>query len=426
MTQPLEAVLLGAGGRGTGFGRFALSDPDKLKIIGVAEPDAGRRAKFAADHSIPAENCFERFEDLLSRPQLAALCVNTTMDHHHLPSALMALKAGYHLFLEKPIAETPQGVLAISEAAQKSGRIIQICHPLRYTPFYTKAREFLDSGAIGRVLHITMAENVAYWHFAHSFVRGNWGVVEKSGPLILTKCCHDMDIAVYLAGGEPVRVASQGGRKWFRAENAPAGAPKRCLDGCPVEKTCPYFAPSMYMTDLTEWPVDVISLDTSLEARRKALETGPYGRCVYHCDNTTSDHQAVTADFDNGVGVMFGVHSTSMHPNRTLRILGSEGELNGHLEKGEISIVRFGPGQGAGIEPVVHDIKAAISDGHLGGDTGAILNFVRMVRENDLEGSAKSLKIAVDGHLLAFAAEKARASASVVAMEEFNKSFKTA
>jgi predicted dehydrogenase len=340
------------------------------------------------------------------------------MDAHHLPSTMMALEAGYDVFLEKPMAVTPRDCLRIAEAARARQRIVQICHPLRYTPFYIKARELLTSGAIGRVISLTMVENVGYWHFAHSYVRGNWGVAEKTGPLILTKCCHDMDLAVWLAGDTPVRVASFGALNEFRSDRAPQGAPSRCPDGCPVETTCPYFAPAMYMGDNTEWPVSVISSDPSAEARWRALLTGPYGRCVYRCDNTAVDHQTVLAEFANGVSLGFSVHANSFHPCRTLRVTGSEGELNGHLERAEISVVRFTPGQGLEAKPRVLS-TAGPADAHHGGDTGAITNFLRCVRDDDKQGAGESLDIAVTGHLLAFAAEQARVTQTVVDMQSF-------
>lgn len=419
MTSPLEAVLLGAGQRGTdACGAFARRHPEQLRFVAVAEPDEERRRRFARQHGIDPAMCFAAYEDLLARPQLAPLCFNTTMDAHHLPSTLMALEAGYDIFLEKPMAVTARDCLRIAQAARARGRIVQICHPLRYTPFYTKARDLLTSGAIGRVISMTMVENVGYWHFAHSYVRGNWGVAAKTGPLILTKCCHDMDLAVWLAGDDPVRVASFGALNEFRPDRAPAGAPNRCTDGCPVEKTCPYFAPAMYMGDNTDWPVSVISTDPSAEARWQALLTGPYGRCVYRCDNTAVDHQTVIAEFANGVSLGFSVHANSFHPCRTLRVTGSEGELNGHLEKAEISVVRFTPGQGLEANPRVFS-TAGQADTHHGGDTGAISNFLRCVREDDKQGAAESLDIAVAGHLLAFAAEQARVTQTVVDMKSF-------
>jgi predicted dehydrogenase len=416
---PAEAVLIGAGQRGREvFGGFARLHPDLLRFVAVAEPDEGKRERFAREHAIGSERRFASFEDLLSNSQFAALCFNASMDRQHLPSSLLALERGYHLLLEKPMAESAEACLEIQATARRTGRIVQICHPLRFTPFYRRVKELLDDGIIGYPISLTMNENVAHWHFAHSYVRGNWGRVETSGPLILTKCCHDMDVAAWLMGRPVRRVASFGSLTHFRAENAPDGAPERCTDGCPAEKTCPHFAPAVYLTGNTRWPTSVISVDSSLEARRRALETGPYGRCVFRSPNTTVDHQVVSAEFEGGTTFDFAVRAFTADCFRTIRILGSEGELNGHLEKAHITTARFG--QGLGETQRRRRARVEKPEGtHLGGDPVVIRNFLRCCAEGDHETAERSLEIAVEGHLLAFAAEQARATGQTVVMAEF-------
>lgn len=418
----VEAVLLGAGGRGTyTCGAYAKRNPEALKFIAVAEVNEGRRKRFAQLHDIPAENCFASYEELLERPQMAPLCFNATMDRNHLPSALMALEKGYHLFLEKPMAHTPLGCLQIAQEAARRKKMVQICHPLRYTPFYNKLKEVLDAGKIGSIISMSMYENVGYWHFAHSFVRGNWPRMDTSGPLILTKCCHDMDLATWLADSQVKTVASMGNLYYFRRENAPPDAPDRCTDGCPVEKTCPFHAPTFYLVENGEdWPYSAISLDHSKEARLKALENGPYGRCIFKCDNDVVDHQVLSAEFENRITLNFAVRANSFYCYRTVRIIGTEGEINGHLEKSEFSVHRFTQGQGLNVEPEIFKVEN-VSDSHLGGDTGVTGNFLRAYRENDYAGMQHSLEIAVEGHLLSFAAEEARAKAQTVRMEDYKK-----
>lgn len=422
ITGAMDAILIGAGQRGhDAFGGFALRHPNELRFVAVCDPIEGKRRRFAEAHGIPSERQFASHADMLARPAMAPLCVNATMDRDHLATATMAMEAGYHLILEKPMAPSPGECIALAESARRLGRIMQIVHPLRYTSLYRLAKELLDGGAIGRVISISMAENVGYWHFAHSYVRGNWRRADESGPMILTKCCHDMDIAAWLAGAPVRRVASSGSLSWFRAENKPAGAPARCLDGCPAEKTCPWFAPALYLGQMIEWPVSVISVDTSHEARRQALLTGPYGRCVFDCDNDVVDHQVVAAEFENGVTLDFAVRATTNDCYRSLRILGGEGELNAHFEKNVISITRFGPCTGEPRRDEIHR-PALVDGGHGGGDTGVIRNALRLLRDGDMAAMNASLDIAVEGHLLAFAAEHARQTGRSISMAEFKTS----
>jgi predicted dehydrogenase len=412
--QPVEAVLLGAGQRGRDtYGGFALRNPHLIRFVAVADPDEGRRRAFAADHAIPPARQFRTWEELLAQPQMAPLCVNTTMDRTHLPSSLAALQAGYHLLLEKPMADTPQGCLAIADAARRHHRIVQICHPMRYSAFYSKAKELLERGCVGRPFVVFMTENVAYWHFAHSYVRGNWRRFDESGPLVLTKTCHDMDVVAWLMGCAPRRVASMGELRFFRPENAPAGAPARCTEGCPAEATCPFYAPAAYLGQTTDWPVSVISLDKSFEARKRALEEGPYGRCVFRCDNDVVDHQIVTAEFENGTMLNFTVSACTASCYRTLRVVGSEGELHGRYDRSDLRIERFVQGVFPEIPTETHRVVAG-EGSHGGGDWRVMRNCVRLIREEDYAEAERSLEIAVDGHLLSFAAEEARRSGEVL------------
>jgi len=420
--KPIEAVLIGAGGRGIGgVGRFAERFPEELNFVAVAEPIKERRDYFARVHNIPEENCFESWEDVVEREQMAPLCFNMTMDRTHYESAMKLLDKGYHLFLEKPMADTPVRCLEIAEKARQMNRMLQICHPMRFTPIYTKIKELLDQGEIGDIISLSMYENVAYWHFAHSYVRGNWHRYDESGPLILTKCCHDMDLATWLVDTHVRKASSFGNLKYFRRENAPAGAPENCMKGCPEEKTCPYFAPSVYLTEETGWPVSAISVDTSYEARKKALEEGPYGKCVFRNDNDIVDHQVVAAEFENGVTLDFAVRANTFSCYRTARIIGTKGELNAHDEKSEISIRHFVQGNRDNEKEKVYKVDVSDMEGHQGGDEGVIRNFLRCYRNNEVDYMDHSLDIAVEGHLLSFGAEEARTSGKVLDMKEFKK-----
>ena len=418
-----EAVLIGAGERGReSSGAYAIRFPEKLKFVAVAEPDDNKRERFAQQHGISDEDCFPCYEALFEKDRLAPLCFNTTMDRKHLDSSIMALEKGYHLFLEKPMATDPQSCLRIFSQALKSRLMVQVCHPLRYTGFYKKVKELLDQGEIGEIVSFTMEENVCYWHYAHSFVRGNWARNDKSGPFILTKCCHDMDIAAWLSGSPVKKVSSIGSLRFFRGENAPEGAPERCTQGCPVEKECPFYAPAYYLGENTGWPVGAISGDTSLKARKEALEKSPYGRCVFRCGNNVADHQLVNAEFPNGVMFNFAVRALSSYPYRSIRIVGTKGELRGHFEKGEIAITKFIPEYVWSYKPEIIEVKPDVG-AHMGGDTGVINHFLRCFEEDDYEAMKSSLKIALEGHMLSFAAEEARTGSNILSLKDFKSRF---
>ena len=313
------------------------------------------------------------------------------------------------------MSNTLAGNVRLVQAAEAHGRLLMVCHVLRYTAFFAAVHDLLASGRLGRIVTVEHRENVAYWHMAHSYVRGNWRDSREESPMILAKCCHDMDLLFWNLG--PVRrLSSFGSLLHYRPENAPAGAPERCTDGCPVADECPWYAPRLYLHDYTGWPVSVISEDTSPEARRNALETGPYGRCVYHCDNDVVDHQTVNLEFESGAtGVLF-MHGHSHDEERTMRYDGTRATLRG----------RFGEGLGDSLE--IHDHLSgrveridplAQASGHGGGDAGLMAAFVQTLRGRG--SSLTTARESLESHLMAFAAEEARVQESIVRMDEFRQ-----
>jgi hypothetical protein len=233
----------------------------------------------------------------MEQPKLADAALICTMDRLHYQPAMKGLEKGYHILLEKPMSPVPKECIELAESAKKYERILSVCHVLRYTPFFSTLKKLLEDGRIGKLLTIQHNENVAVWHYTYAFVRGRWNNSIESSPMILQKSCHDMDILYWLAGEECSRLSSFGSLLHFKRENAPAGAPERCLDGCPAENNCPHNAYRHYLSKNAYWIKDMISFDGSFEAREKALREGPYGRCVYKCDNNVVDHQVVNLEF---------------------------------------------------------------------------------------------------------------------------------
>ncbi len=416
MAQPIETALIGAGNRGyAAYGLYALRHPDQIRFTAVAEPHQERRRRFAAAHRIPPERQFASWQELYAQGQIARALVNCTLDRMHLESTLPALELGYDVLLEKPMSNALAGNVRLVQAAEAHGRLLMVCHVLRYTAFFSALHEILASGRLGRIVTVEHRENVVYWHMAHSFVRGNWRNSQIESPMILAKCCHDMDLLFWNLG--PVRrLSSFGSLLHYRPENAPPGAPERCTDGCPVAGECPWYAPRLYLHDYTGWPVSVISEDLSLQARRRAIETGPYGRCVYRCDNDVVDHQTVNLEFESGAtGVLF-MHGHAHEEQRTMRYDGTRATLR----------AKFGYGFGDNLEIHDHltgrveqiDLQAGAS-GHGGGDFGLMAAFVQAL--HNPASALTTARESLESHLMAFAAEDARLQGSVVSMDDFRR-----
>lgn len=418
----VKAVLIGAGQRGKdAYATYAHGHPGDICFVGVCEPNEQRREIFCKEHGIPEDMSFASWEDFFARSYDIDAVLICTQDHMHFAPASQALEKGYHVLLEKPMSNTPEECVALGELAQHSGKIFSICHVLRYTPFFVTLKKLLDSGEIGQLISISHNENVAYWHQAHSFVRGNWRNSESSSPMIVAKSCHDMDILLWLAGADCLRISSFGMLSHFKEEQAPKGSPQYCLDGCPAQDECLYYAPHMYIEKKDTWQGKVFRSVVTEDAERddavlEALRSGPYGRCVYHCDNNVVDHQVVNLEFANEVTASFSMTAFTNECTRTLKLMGTKGEIRGAMEKNEIEITRFGSGTK---ETICFDQSA---HGHNGGDHGIMRDFVKQVREHGTYESRTSASQSVQGHLIAFAAEKSRVENEVITLSQYKNS----
>lgn len=417
----VTAVLIGAGQRGYEvYGKCALGHPDELKFVAVAEPITARRERFAKEHGIPPERCFPSWENLLEQPKMADAAFICTQDRMHTEPTLKALEQGYHVLLEKPMSPVAEECIAMGRYAERYNRIFSICHVLRYSEFFSTIKQIIESGRLGEIVNIKHAENVGYWHQAHSFVRGNWRNSQETSPMILQKCCHDMDIILWLMNKSCKKVSSMGSLQYFKKENAPAGAPARCTDGCPAADGCPFNAERFYLSENVQWPVSVISEDTSLEARRQALETGPYGRCVYQCDNNVVDHQVTVLEFEGGATATLTMCAFTPDCTRAIEVMGTKGYLCAEMKKfgdtarhNEISVFDYLTQTVKKIEVDDHGLMT----GHEGADVLLTMGFIRQVAEHDANGRTAAAR-SVESHLMSLAAERSRMENRQVTMEE--------
>jgi hypothetical protein len=244
----------------------------------------------------------------------------------------------------------------------------------------------------------------------------------------------------------------------FRSENAPTDAPERCLDGCPASGTCPYYAPFIYMdllplwrtidstssgltkwtaqaelrfpwlveaasalipllrqvSDYRGWPRSVLTLNPTPENLYQALLTGPYGRCVYRCNNDVVDHQVVSMEFEGGLSVTLTMHGHSHIEGRTTKIEGSHASLEAAFSLGgswiEISNHRDG-------EMTRYNTSASLPSSHSGGDEGLLEAFIDSLRGEKIEAAKRVADEALESHLLAFAAEEARIRERTIRLE---------
>lgn len=399
-------AIVGAGQRGVGYAGWIARHSDRARVVAVAEPRAYQRESLAREHGV--KHVFSSWAELAAAPRLADVAIVSTQDAEHVEPAVALARKGYHLLVEKPLAPTPEECARLVEAVTEAGVLFAVCHVMRYRPYTKLVKRVVDEGRLGEIVSVQHLEPVGHWHYAHSYVRGNWRRGDQASFMLLAKSGHDIDWLRHIVGRRITRVSSFGSLQHFRRSSQPAGAADRCLD-CAVEPTCPYSAPRVYLgmvrAGRTGWPVSVLTDQVTEEGVTEALRMGPYGRCVYACDNDVVDHQVVALEFDGGATGTFTMTGFTPHMDRQTRIFGTRGCL-----EGDGSVVR------------VHDFLSgasevlgvgAVEEGHGGGDAELMAAFTSAVETGDsshiLSGAGESL----ESHLAVFAAERARLSGVV-------------
>lgn len=408
----IKVAVIGAGNRGYEAYYPYIRENEDMKLVSVCDIDEERLEKIRKEVDLDEEYIFSSTEDFFKKMDQEVFCdaiIIATNDRDHYKTTMKVLDYPVHVLLEKPISGNKKEVVDIAKKSENMDRVFMICHVLRYAPLYKKIKELLDKGEIGKIMSINHNENIGYYHFAHSFVRGNWSNAEKSSPLILQKSCHDMDILLYFIGKKPLSLSAYGHLSYFTKENQPEGASSRCLD-CKYQDTCVFSSKDFYTSNKGRGWRNVVTDDATKEGLEKALREGPYGRCVYDSDNTVCDHQAIAIDFEDGVNVVFNLSAFSNEVHRNIKIMGSKGELIADDHTNEITIRRFK-------EDTSITYKVQAEHGHGGGDYGLMDAFYKAIKGDKAE-VLSGARESVLSHLMCFAAEDSRLNKKMVEFKE--------
>ena len=417
----ITAAVIGCGNRGNAYADCCALMPDKIKIVACADILPDRVNRYAEKCGIPENMRFSSGAELLAQEKLADVCIITTLDRLHYCHAIPALERGYHLLLEKPASPDPKECLEIARVANEKNLHVVVCHVLRYTSFYRRLKQVLDSGKIGKLMSIRACEQACYWHQAHSFVRGNWRNKEETSPMLLQKCCHDMDIYFWLTGKHYVAVSSFGMLSYYKEENAPEGAPERCSEACPAYEKCPYSIKACYLDHIDRgefgWPYDVVYPECDPVAYREELKTSPFGRCVYKCDNNVVDHQIVNFLMEDDVTFSFTMTAFTSGGGRSLHFMGTEGDIKADMDGSYFYVTRFGE------ETEKVETYSEIDQyGHGGGDYGLVKDLVALLNGEAKDISFSTIDDSIESHIACLAAEESReAGGKLVTIKDYIK-----
>lgn len=408
--KQVSIVAIGAGNRTNKYLEYVKQHPDKAKLVGVVELNEIRRNKIAEKFCIEPSACFTDYHDFFrSSLKVDAVMICTPENMHYEP-CMMAIEAGYHVLLEKPIAQTPEECIAIGEAARRKNVIVTVCHVLRYHPYFIKLKELACSGELGNIISINHRTAVGVDRAAHSFVRGPWRKESETNPMLISKCCHDIDFLLWLTKTRCRKLTSFGSLRWFKSTNAPEGSAHRCID-CQVESQCPFSAVDLYRIR-RDWIAnfDVPQGKNIDEVIEEELKHGLYGRCIYHCDNDVVDHQIVSMEMESEVTINFSMDIFTLEDHRATQICLTEGEIEG--DETQIKVRRFRGG-----EETIYDFSdIKHKPFHAGADLDLMADFIEAIQT---EGKylRTSIDLSVESHRICFEAERSRKEKRTILFE---------
>jgi len=415
--KKITTVVVGYGDRGSIYADYASKYPEELEIKAVVDPDSFRMDIAKQKFNLKDEQCILDFDKFVKMGKIADCAIVTTMDTLHYIQAKTLLNHGYDVLVEKPVVNNAKELEELRDLAKKNGRIMMVCHVLRYTPFYSSMKKDILDGKIGEIVHIETSELVGVSHASTSFIRGKWNNEKICGsPYLLAKCCHDIDLLCWLNNqAKPSEVVSYGGRDFIVPSKAPKGSTDRCYNGCPYIDSCRFSAKSLYIKNnifsfLTFKKFKKKYEDITEEEKINALKTDdPMGVCAYKTNTDLIDHQGVMVKFSNGSTAFHSLLSAVAKPGRKIHIIGTQGEIEGFFEDNKYEIRKF-DFNSSWYKTETVDVLSKVEQGvaHGGGDIGLMRDFVRRMRGEQPSISSTDISDSINGHECVYAAEKSR------------------
>ena len=401
MDKKFTVAIIGMGGRGRAYTREMSKLPDKFEVVYFCDFTEFRINDAKRDFGFTDEMYTKDENEFFSKKR-ADICVVATQDQDHVRHAIKALELGYDVLCEKPISDNEEECRKLLEAQKKYGGKVFICHVLRYAPAFVKLKEIIDSKVCGDVVMVDLIEQVYYFHQAHSYVRGNWRRRDQTSPMIIAKCCHDLDLLQWYIGSKCESLSSVGDLRHFKKECKPEGAADRCTD-CKYVDTCAYSAVRGYITNKF-WGTDLITpvRPITTAALFEGLKTSPYGRCVYACDNDVVDNQIVMMKFENGVTANLRMTAFTKAGGRIIKVYCTNGEIEFDAHQEFIDVKLFN----AKTERIHTKELIESGYGHGGGDAGIVKGLYNLLTGNAEGGT--TLEASIESHLMGFAAEESR------------------
>lgn len=394
----VKLAVIGVGNRTGKYLRYFSLHPDTVELAAVVEPDPVRREACRKQFSLSEDRCFSSSDAFFEsfREPCDGVIIGSPDRFHH-AQALKAIERGWHILLEKPVAQSYGQCVEIAEAARHRGVKVGVCYVLRFMSLYRKVKELLESGAIGRVTGVSHQEFVGIDRMLHTFVRGYWNRAETTAPSFVSKCCHDVDMLLWTTGAKIKDVQSAGSLAWYRPENVPPGSTERCID-CPVERDCSYSAVDMYLRrGVWTRNFTVPEGKTLTEVLEEQMRTGRFGRCAFRCDNDVADRQLVTLTAADGILLTIEMNALTRREGRETVFAGTRGEM---VVAGQVIEVRDRTGSLIQVQDFSQEASLPY---HANADLLLVEDFIKAVAAPD-RLPAVTLEDSLESHRICFLA----------------------
>ena len=431
-------AILGYGDRSGKYSSYALKNPEELEVVAVIDVSKHKLNLAKQTFNLAENQLFLSLDDFLDKSIKCDFVINGTMDILHYETSIKLLNGGYNILLEKPITANVNELLEIQRLANEKNLKVIVCHVLRYTMFYSKIKEVIASGAIGKIVSIQMNEHVWHGHFINAFVRGKWRSEKECGSgLLLAKSCHDTDLMCWLNNDtEPKYISSFGSRSYYTPENAPDGATEYCYN-CPNKDKCVFNALEFelkkdYCPQYTWLELDKPLEQLTEQEKIEHLKKSAYGKCVYKTDMDIVDRQCVSVEYANGSIATLNIVGGATVAGRHIHIVGDKGEIVGYIEENKFVVRKFFACdyEKEFIEKQeVYDLDKIFAlqgkdqsvTGHYGGDYFIMKDLLSLLRNEGSSLSTTDINDSVFGHLVCYCAEISRKEKRVVEINELCK-----
>ena len=404
----IKLAIIGTGLRGAyTYAPLIEKYKDKCEIVAFVENKKGRRDLFLEKYPIDENMVFDNLNDFIAHDKLADAVIISHYDLLHYDTAQVLLVKGYDVLVETPASNSLDGLVHLKEfCVENKDRLFMVAYNNRYSNFYNKLKEITQNKDLGSLINISYNVDVGYKTFVHNYVRGNWRITSDTGAIMLTNSCQDIDIMINLSGGKCKKVSCFSDLRAFNWDNFNTKMSQNCFR-CGEEESCPFSAKKLYLKE-NNFINNSIHIRPTKENLESILKEGPYGKCVFYCDNDVADNLTSIFKFDNKVTSNFNINAFTKESDKKIRLFFKEGEVEASFKQKEIKIKSF-----------LNTDEKIIKIDQENTDEKLFVDFIDRVKNKNYKSCISDVGSVIESHVATFAAEFANVSETVVDVKSF-------